>query len=105
MARTFSNTNYYARSIACTVTLTTSPEYNDFVSETEEEILMQMYKLIAGTTGYEVLLTRSQCEHMLSLWGEQYDINTCTPATPISSPSGYTTIELVYMAATESATA
>jgi hypothetical protein len=66
---------------------------------------MQMYKLIAGTTGYEVMLTRSQCEHMLSLWGEQYDIDTCTPTSPITSPSGYTTIELVYMAAMESVTA
>jgi hypothetical protein len=62
---------------------------------------MQMYKLSAGTTGYEVLLTRTQCEHMLSLWGEQYDINQCAPDNPIYSPSGYSIIELVYMAVME----
>ena len=59
---------------------------------------MQMYKLSAGTTGYEVLLTRTQAEHMLALWGPQYDINNCTPDNPIVSPSGYTRLELVYMA-------
>lgn len=63
---------------------------------------MQMYKLSAGTTGYEVLLTRSQCEHMLSLWGEHYSIDSCVPDSPICSPSGYSIIELVYMAAMES---
>ena len=59
---------------------------------------MQMYKLSAGNTGYEVLLTRTQAEHMLPLWGPQYDISNCTPDNPIVSPSGYTRLELVYMA-------
>jgi hypothetical protein len=59
---------------------------------------MQMYKLSAGTTGYEVLLTMSQAEHMLSLWGTGYDILQCTPDSPISSPSGYSKLELVYVA-------
>lgn len=59
---------------------------------------MQMYKLSAGTTRYEVLLTRAQAEHMLALWGPQYDINECTPDNPIVSPSGYSCLELVYMA-------
>lgn len=59
---------------------------------------MQMYKLSAGNTGYEVLLTRTQAEHMLSLWGPQYDINNCTPDNPIVSPSRYSRLELVYMA-------
>jgi hypothetical protein len=57
-----------------------------------------MYKLSAGNTGYEVLLTRRQAEHMLALWGPQYDINDCTPDNPIVSPSGYSRLELVYMA-------
>jgi hypothetical protein len=60
---------------------------------------MQMYRLTAGNTGYEVLLTMSQAEHMLALWGEDYNILDCTPSSPICSPSGYTTIELVYIAA------
>lgn len=64
----------------------------------EEESYMQMYKLTAGNTGYEVLLTMSQAEHMLSLWGEQYDILNITPGQPIISPSGYTKLELVYIA-------
>ncbi|AGY46882.1 hypothetical protein CampHawk_205 [Bacillus phage CampHawk] len=64
---------------------------------------MQMYKLTAGTTGYSTLLTRTQAEHMLSLWGAKYHINDCTPDSPIYSPSRYTKLELVYMAANATA--
>jgi hypothetical protein len=59
---------------------------------------MQIYLLTAGNTGYEVELTRLQAEHMLFLWGEQYNIDNITPGNPMYSPSGYTRIELVYMA-------
>lgn len=64
---------------------------------------MQMYKLTAGTTGYHVLLTRPQAEHMLALWGNKYDINDCTPSNPIYSPSKYSKLELVYMASNATA--
>lgn len=56
---------------------------------------MRTYKLTAGTTGYEVILTESQASHMLALWGEQYNIDTCTNLRPIFSPSGYTKLELI----------
>ncbi|WCS68422.1 hypothetical protein Goe16_01980 [Bacillus phage vB_BsuM-Goe16] len=64
---------------------------------------MQMYKLTAGTTGYYTLLTRTQAEHMLALWGDKYSIDDCTPSNPIYSPSKYTKLELVYMAANATA--
>ncbi|UNY48941.1 hypothetical protein sp82g_4 [Bacillus phage SP82G] len=40
---------------------------------------------------------------MLSLWGAKYHINDCTPDSPIYSPSRYTKLELVYMAANATA--
>lgn len=55
------------------------------------------YKLVCHlSTGsvYEVELTRFQAEHMLSLWGEQYDIEQCTLDSPISSPSGFSKVYL-----------
>lgn len=56
---------------------------------------MKTYMLKAGTTGYEQVLTESQARHMLSLWGDQYDLTKCTYQSPISSPSGYSVIYLV----------